>query len=63
MSETDYIEENCLELEALGQYYRNDWSEVDGRTIRMELETIAENLRNKTYSTEYRELLKEQEVW
>ena len=60
MKMENYIEENCKELEALGQYYRNDWSFVDGRTIRGELEDIARNLRNKTYNNYCRDLLKEQ---
>lgn len=29
------------ELSALGQYYRNDWSDFDGRTLRDQLQGIA----------------------
>ncbi len=28
------------ELESLGQYYRNDWSDFDGRTLRSQIEDI-----------------------
>lgn len=29
------------ELGAIGQYYRNDWSGFDGRTLRSELDRLA----------------------
>lgn len=28
------------ELKALGQYYRNDWSDFDGRTLRDQIDDI-----------------------
>jgi hypothetical protein len=49
------------ELNALGQYWRNDWSDFDGRTLRDQLDTIASFLDNKeTDLTEFSDLLKEQ---
>lgn len=30
------------ELGAIGQYYRNDWSDFDGRTLRSELNELAQ---------------------
>ena len=29
------------ELAAIGQYYRNDWSDFDGRTLRSQLADLA----------------------
>ena len=31
----------CRELYAIGQYYRNDWSEFDGRSLQVQLEDLA----------------------
>lgn len=38
-------------LRELGQAYRGDWSNVDGRTIRYELETIADLIENNSVIT------------
>ena len=51
------------ELKALGQYYRNDWSDFDGRTLRTELEELATFLSSdKLDFTEFTSDLKDQEA-
>ena len=51
------------ELKALGQYYRNDWSDFDGRTLRTELEELATFLSSdKQDFTEFTSDLKDQEA-
>lgn len=36
----DIIQSMRRELNALGQYYRNDWSDFDGRTLRSQLNQL-----------------------
>lgn len=53
------------EIIALGQYYRNDWSGFDGRTLRDELYRLSdwiENDNNKNFD-EFTKSLKEQEEY
>lgn len=41
---TDTRQEVATALHALGQAYRGDWSDVDGRTIRRQLNGLADAL-------------------
>ena len=41
------------EISALGQYYRNDWSFFDGRTLRKELDSIMEWFTDETKTEEF----------
>lgn len=41
MNEKNVIEIMGRELAAIGQYYRNDWSDFDGRTLRSQLAGLA----------------------
>ena len=51
------------ELTALGQYWRNDWSDFDGRSLRSDLEDLTNWFENETdvEFTEFTEMLKRQE--
>lgn len=55
---SDLLEQHCAELEAMGDYYRRDWSGFDGRTFRNEMEQLAENLRAGKISDYWRRMLK-----
>lgn len=58
------IEKMCIALETLGQGYRNDWSEVDGRTIRSQLDDASKHISkalNGEDVTEYANYLIEKE--
>ena len=52
------------ELKALGQYYRNDWSNFDGRTLRNQIDTIFEwfNNNEETEFVEFSEKLAGQDI-
>lgn len=41
---SDYLEGFAL-LDMIGQYYRLDWSEFDGRSLRSQLKAVKEALR------------------
>lgn len=57
----DKINIAIRELRALGQYYRNDWSGFDGRTLRDQLAEFANFLSAETEDfTLFTELLEEQ---
>lgn len=61
----DIIQSMRRELNALGQYYRNDWSDFDGRTLRSQLNQLTNwSIRvvdNKVEDfTEFTELLEDQ---
>ena len=49
------------ELSALGQFWRNDWSEFDGRSLRDDMDNLIEEIKDKKISTELRDQLKAQE--
>ena len=49
MSKTEILKR---EISALGQYYRNDWSDFDGRTLRDELDSIMEWFTDETKTEE-----------
>ena len=54
------------EMRRLGQYYRNDWSDFDGRTLRYHLDALAEWLtlpfdKDVEEFTNFSEMLEEQE--
>lgn len=44
MSDKDRLKEGALLLSRLGAYWRNDWSDFDGRTLRDQLDVIADFL-------------------
>ncbi len=56
--------ENLIrELQALGQYYRNDWSDFDGRSLRSELSQICSWYKDENDVDEFKvfsEMLEEQ---
>lgn len=61
----DIIQSMRRELNALGQYYRNDWSDFDGRTLRSQLNQLTDwSIRvvdDKAEDfTEFTELLEDQ---
>ncbi len=41
MNAEQVVEIMCRELGAIGQYYRNDWSDFDGRSLRSQLAGLA----------------------
>jgi len=50
------------ELSCLGQYYRNDWSDFDGRTLRYELNQLIKFIESDDKEfNEFSQQLKEQE--
>lgn len=61
MTNEERINNACDELTALAQYWRNDWSGFDGRTLRRQLNLIVGILKDGKESTEFQEMLKEQE--
>lgn len=51
------------ELRALGQYYRNDWSDFDGRTLRDQIEKLLQWFKFEEVDfTDYSDKLKKQEL-
>ena len=61
----DIIQSMRRELNALGQYYRNDWSDFDGRTLRSQLNQLTnwsiKAIDDKVEDfTEFTELLEDQ---
>jgi len=62
MNKTKILER---ELKALGQYYRNDWSEFDGRTLKNQIEKIFDwfNKEDEIEFVEFSEQLSNQVVY
>lgn len=55
------VEDLKAEVKAIGQYWRNDWSDFDGRTLRYQLDDAVENYEKGIETFKYRNKLKEQE--
>ena len=67
MTKDDVLNVMDRELTAIGQYYRNDWSGFDGRTLRMQLNRLSEwskrasNRETEDDFTDFSEMLTEQD--
>lgn len=58
---TKQTDELKAELNAIAQYWRNDWTEFDGRTLKFQIEDVIKNFDSGEVGNYYRFKLKEQE--